>query len=110
MSRLVADGERSISSASSPMVIVLPSARTYSAASWVKPSRRSPSWLAKPMTSSRHRARPMATRSLIWRTFGMRRPGGQDRRGQVRLEPAGDGPSRDDATADGVGCSDTPES
>ena len=34
----------------------------------------SPSWPAKPITSSRHRARPIATRSLIWRTFGSRLP------------------------------------
>ena len=79
-------------SASSPTVSVLPSARTYSAASWVNPSRSSPSWLANPMTSSRQRARPMATRSLIWRTFWMPAARSQDGRGEVRLEPAGDDP------------------
>src|SRR5688572_3911201 len=74
MSRLVADSDRLIDSASSPTVSVLPSARTYRAASWVNPRRSSPSWLAKPMTSSRHSARPIATRSLIWRTFRIRLP------------------------------------
>jgi len=72
MSREVADGDRLMASASSPTVSVLPSASTYNAASWVNPRRSSPSWLAKPMTSSRQSARPMATRSLIWRTFWMR--------------------------------------
>src|SRR5688572_2927022 len=74
MSRLVADGDRLIDSASSPTVSVLPSARTYRAASWVNPRRSSPSWLAKPITSSRHSARPIATRSLIWRTLRIRLP------------------------------------
>ena len=37
--RLVAEGDRPSTSASSPTVVVLPSARTYNAASWVNPSR-----------------------------------------------------------------------
>ena len=73
-SRDVADGERPIASARSATVVVEPSARTYSAASWVNPRLSSPSCEAKPTTSSRHSARPIATRSEIWRTFWIRVP------------------------------------
>ena len=58
------------------------------------------------MTSSRQSARPIATRSEIWRTFVDPRPRGEDRRRQVRLEPAGDRPGRrrrSDATGAGPG-------
>ena len=40
----------------------------------MNPRRSSPSWPAKPMTSSRQSARPIATRSVIWRTFWSRLP------------------------------------
>ena len=55
-------------------MVVEPSASTYSAASCVNPRLSSPSWYAKPTTSSRHSARPIATRSEIWRTFWIRVP------------------------------------
>ena len=96
-SRLVADGDRPIASASSPTVIVLPSARTYSAASWVKPRRSSPSWPANPMTSSRQSARPMATRSLIWRTFGSRLPAARTGADRSASNRRAIGLARDDA-------------
>ena len=41
---------------------------------------------AKPTTSSRHSARPIATRSEIWRTFWIRSPAASDGRGEVGLE------------------------
>lgn len=71
-SREVADGERFRRSARSAIVVVPPSASAYRAASWVKPRRSSPSCAANPITSSRQRAFPKATRSESSRGFWMR--------------------------------------
>ena len=58
----------------------------------MNPRRISPSCEANPTTSSRHSARPIATRSEIWRTLGIRGPAARTV-GQVRLEPPGDRPA-----------------
>ena len=88
MSRLVADGERFDRLGQLPDRERASVGEDVEAASWVKPRRRSPSWLANLMTSSRHRARPMATRSLIWRTFWIRVPAARTGAERSALEAA----------------------
>jgi hypothetical protein len=51
-----------------------PSASTYSAASSREAEVELAQLVREPTTSSRHSARPIATRSEIWRTFWMRVP------------------------------------
>ena len=89
-SRLVADGERPIDSASSPTVSVLPSARTYSAASWVNPRRSSPSWTGK--TDDQLAPERPAHRHALADLADVREPvaGGKHGRREVGLELAGD--------------------